>query len=152
MIGLAPTPDEMPLQAPRVAVVAAPALFRSLDGTVHQPAGFDLAARMLSMGRPHRAIMGTGALNIGVAAGIEGTIPFALARRDRTSPEIRVGNPSGVVVVGAQVCQEGGVWTVRSAAVYRTARRLMRGEVAVPWPLAGLPARPASRPPWGDRR
>jgi hypothetical protein len=93
---------------------------------------------MLSMERAHRAIMGTGALNIGVASRIDGTIPHALTRRTGPPDETRVGNPSGLVSVGAEVEQRGGSWAVDSAVLFRTARRLMQGEVAVPMRLAGL--------------
>jgi hypothetical protein len=90
------------------------------------------------MERAHRAIMGTGALNIGVASRIDGTIPHALTRRAGPPDETRVGNPSGLVSVGAEVGQRGGTWAVESAVLFRTARRLMQGEVAVPMRLAGL--------------
>jgi 2-methylaconitate cis-trans-isomerase PrpF len=93
---------------------------------------------MLSMERAHRAIMGTGALNIGVASRIEGTIPHALTRRTGPPDETRVGNPSGLVSVGAEVRRAGNGWAVDSAVLFRTARRLMQGEVAVPMRLAGL--------------
>jgi 2-methylaconitate cis-trans-isomerase PrpF len=139
MIGLGETPDKVPLQAPRIAVVAAPTRFKSLDGTAHEAGACDLATRMLSMERAHRAIMGTGALNIGVACRIEGTIPHSLARRLGETGETRIGNPSGVISVGAEVRKERpDGWRVESAVVYRTARRLMQGEVAVPIRLAGL--------------
>ena len=115
-----------------------PAQFKSLDGTVHEAGSHDLATRMLSMERAHRAIMGTGALNIGVASRIEGTIPHALTRRTGPPDETRVGNPSGLVSVGAEVRRAGNGWAVDSAVLFRTARRLMQGEVAVPMRLAGL--------------
>jgi 2-methylaconitate cis-trans-isomerase PrpF len=138
LIGLADAPEKVGLQNPRIAMVAAPARFRSLDGNAHEADAFDLATRMISMGRPHRAIMGTGALNLGVACRIEGTIPHALARRGGPAGEIRIGNPSGLVSVGAEVRASGNGWAVDSAVLFRTARRLMQGEVAVPMRLAGL--------------
>jgi 2-methylaconitate cis-trans-isomerase PrpF len=138
LIGLADTPEKVGLQNPRIAMVAAPARFRSLDGNVHEADAFDLATRMISMGRAHRAIMGTGALNLGVACRIEGTIPHALARRGGSAGEIRIGNPSGLVSVGAEVRASGDGWAVDSAVLFRTARRLMQGEVAVPTRLGDL--------------
>jgi hypothetical protein len=138
IIGLAGRPERVPLQSPRVAVVSSPAGFKSLDGAWHGAGSHDLATRMLSMERAHRAIMGTGALNIGVASRIEGTIPHALTRRTGPADETRVGNPSGLVSVGAEVRRSGPSWVVDSAVLFRTARRLMQGEVAVPKRLAAL--------------
>ena len=131
LIGLGLKQEAVSLEIPRVAVVAAPAAFKSLDGRVWGPETFDIATRMISMERAHRAIPGTGALNLGVAARIEGTIPHALARAPSAAGEIRVGNPSGIIAVGAEVRRTGGVWHADSAVLFRTARRLMRGEVAV---------------------
>ena len=142
LMGLADAPEKVGLQTPKVGVVAPPRRFRSLDGTMHEPGAFDLATRMISMERVHRAIMGTGALNIGVASRIEGTIPCALARPDGAMDETRIGNPSGIVSVGAEVRRYDTSWQVGSGVLYRTARRLMQGEVAVPMRLADLLRRP----------
>jgi 2-methylaconitate cis-trans-isomerase PrpF len=60
---------------------------------------------MLSMERAHRAVPMTGALGLAVACRIEGSIPHALATRGPRPEEIRVGHPSGIVAVGAEVRQ-----------------------------------------------
>jgi 2-methylaconitate isomerase len=137
-IGQGATPEAVGLQLPRVAVVAAPVAFQSLDGQTYRPEEYDIATRMISMERAHRAIPGTGGLNLGVAARIEGTIPNGLARSASAAGEIRVGNPSGLVSVGAEVACNEGEWQAGSAVLFRTARRLMQGEVAV---RAGVLAR-----------
>jgi hypothetical protein len=93
---------------------------------------FDIATRMMSMQRAHRAIPGVGALNLGVATQIAGTIPGRLSRPASDTGEVRVGNPSGLVSVGATVRGVDGAWTADSAVLFRTARRLMQGEVAIP--------------------
>ena len=46
--------------------------------------------------------------------------------------EVRVANPSGLVSVGAVVRRNGRGWTADSAVLFRTSRRLMQGQVAVP--------------------
>ena len=125
-IGQGATPEAVGLQLPRVAVVAAPVAFTSLDGQKYDAGDYDIATRMISMERAHRAIPGTGGLNLGVAARIEGTIPHGLARSANAAGEIRVGNPSGLVSVGAEVACKGGVWRADSAVLFRTARRLCR--------------------------
>jgi 2-methylaconitate isomerase len=131
-MGLAASPDRIGLQTPRIALVAVPRSFRSLDGETVSDAAFDIATRMMSMGRAHRAIPGTGGLNLGVATQVAGTIPNRLSRPANEAEEVRVANPSGLVSVGAVVRQEKGAWLADSAVLFRTARRLMQGEVAVP--------------------
>jgi 2-methylaconitate cis-trans-isomerase PrpF len=132
MIGQGRTPDAVGPQTPRVAMVAPPRAFRSLDGETVPPEEFDVATRMLSMGNAHRAIPGTGGLNLGVATQIPGSIPNRVAKPANARGEVRVANPSGIVSVGAVVRREAGRWTADSAVLFRTARSLMRGEVAVP--------------------
>jgi 2-methylaconitate cis-trans-isomerase PrpF len=132
MIGQGATPDAVGPQTPRIAMVAAPRTFRSLDGQTISPEDFDVATRMLSMGNAHRAIPGTGGLNLGVATQIPGSIPNRVARPPNARGEVRVANPSGIVSVGAVVRGGAGGWTAESAVLFRTARSLMRGEVAVP--------------------
>jgi hypothetical protein len=133
-MGFADRPDKVGLSNPKVAVVSAPTAFKSLDGATVPAAACDVAVRMISMERAHRAVTLTGAMCLGVASRIEGTIAHALARHSGND-EVRVGNPSGVVSVGAEVAKapssQGG-WEAKSAVVYRTARRLMQGEVLLP--------------------
>jgi 2-methylaconitate isomerase len=92
-------------------------------------ADHDVGVRMLSMERAHRAVPVTGALCLGVACRVPGTVAHAVA----SAPDpVRVGNPSGVVRVAAEVAEAAGGWRAGSASLYRTARSLMRGAVAVP--------------------
>ncbi|MDB5507741.1 MAG: PrpF family protein [Hyphomicrobiales bacterium] len=132
MMGLARSPDELGMQTPRMAMVSAPATFTALNGAIFDAGDFDVATRMMSMGRVHRAVPGTGGLNLGVATQVPGTIPNRLARPANEAGEVRVANPSGLVSVGAVVRNDAGRWTADSAVLFRTARRLMQGEVAVP--------------------
>jgi 2-methylaconitate cis-trans-isomerase PrpF len=95
-------------------------------------ADHDIGVRMLSMERAHRAVPVTGALCLGVACRIADTVAQAAAGTPASAGDaVRVGNPSGVVQVGARVSQAGG-WRAERATLYRTARQLMRGAVAVP--------------------
>ena len=129
--GLAATPEAIGLQTPRIVITAAPLTFTALDGTVYQPQDYDVAIRILSMQRAHNAIPGTGGLNVGVATQIEGTIANRLSRPASASGEVRVANPSGLVSVGAAVRHDADGWHADSAVLFRTARLLMRGDVAV---------------------
>ncbi len=129
--GLATTPEAIGLQTPRIVITTAPLAFTALDGTVYAPQDYDVAIRILSMQRAHNAIPGTGGLNVGVATQIKGTIANRLSRPASASGEVRVANPSGLVSVGAAVRHDAEGWHADSAVLFRTARLLMRGEVAV---------------------
>ncbi len=131
-MGLGGAPERVGLASPRIALVAPPSPSRTLDGQVLDPAGHDITVRMLSMERPHRAVPMTGAMGLAVACRIAGSVPHALATAGARPDEIRVAHPSGVVTVGAEVRQTNTGWLAESAVVFRTARRLMQGEVAVP--------------------
>jgi hypothetical protein len=133
-MGLCATPDAAPLAIPKVAVVAPPAAYRALDGGHHDATGHDIAVRMISMERAHRAVPLTGAMALGVACRIAGSVPHALATPSG-GDEVRVANPSGILSVGAEVSRRETGWFADSAVVFRTARRLMQGAVAVPMRL-----------------
>ncbi|MCR4524107.1 MULTISPECIES: 2-methylaconitate cis-trans isomerase PrpF family protein [Bosea] len=132
LLGLGANPEAVGLQTPRIAMVAVPVTFKALDGETFGPDQYDIGTRMISMQRAHKAIPGTGGLNLGVATQIAGTIPNRLSRPANAAGEVRVANPSGLVSVGAVVRQKDGMWTADSAVLFRTARRLMQGEVAIP--------------------
>ncbi len=131
-MGLAATPEAVGLASPRIALVAPPMAARTLDGQVMDPAGHDIQIRMLSMERAHRAVPMTGAMGLAVACRIEGSIPQSVATRGPRPEEIRVGHASGMVAVGAEVRLGNNGWHAESAVVFRTQRRLMQGQVAIP--------------------
>ena len=132
MMGLAATPDAVGLALPKIAVVAPPAPYRALDGASLGAESHDIAVRMISMERAHRAVPLTGAMCLGVASRIPGSVPHRLAGPPARADETRVANPSGVLSVGAEVREAAAGWHAESAVVYRSARRLMQGAVAVP--------------------
>ncbi len=129
IMGLGDTPEAVELMSPRIAMVAAPQAFTAIDKTAFSDA-HDIATRMISMEKPHRAVPLASALCLAVACRIEGTLPNLLARKSEPGAPIRVGNPSGVLSFGADVRHDGG-WIAHSAGVYRTARCLMKGAVSV---------------------
>lgn len=130
-MGLCATPDAAPLAIPKVAVVAAPAPYRALDGCESAAGSHDIAVRMISMERAHRAVPLTGGMALGVACRIEGSLPRQAAA-PTLDDAVRVANPSGILSVGAEVRRDGDGWFAESAVVFRSARRLMQGSVAVP--------------------
>jgi 2-methylaconitate isomerase len=130
LMGLGETPAGVPLANPKIAVLSRPVGFRTLAGELIPADAHDLAVRMVSMERAHRAVTVTGALCLGVASRVRGTIAYQLAAVP--AGPLRLGNPSGVVVVDAVMQDRDGVPHPVSAVLFRTARRLMQGQVAVP--------------------
>ena len=117
---------------PFIAVVAPPLEARSLSGDRIAADDVDVTARAVSMGRPHRAFPLTAALCLAAAARIEGTVVHSVARQvaDPTA-DLRIGNPSGVIPLAAEV-RYNATWEMERAVAYRTVRRLMEGSTLVP--------------------
>jgi 2-methylaconitate cis-trans-isomerase PrpF len=135
LMGIAPDLEAARLvsSVPYIGFVSPPAEARMLSGEVIQGTDFDLAVRIISNGQPHRALPLTGSLCTAVAARIAGTVVAeALSPAAGGAGPVRLGMPSGVLTVAADVVQEGGVWQARSGSFYRTARRLFDGRVWVP--------------------
>lgn len=130
LMGLGKTPERVPLANPKIAILSRPAAFRTLAGEPVPADAHDLAVRMLSMERAHRAVTVTGALCLGVVTRLPGTVAHELAAG--SARPLRLGNPSGVVVVDAVMQDHDGLPHPVSAVLLRTARRLMQGQVAVP--------------------
>lgn len=117
---------------PFIGFVAAPRESRSLSGETIGADAVDLVARMLSNGQTHRALPLTASLCMAVAARLEGSVVNRVARRcDDAAAPLRIGMPSGVLVVAADVRREEGRWLADQGAFYRTARRLFEGAVYV---------------------
>jgi 2-methylaconitate isomerase len=117
---------------PIIGFVAPPMDAPTLSGEAVGAAQVDLTARFLSNGQPHRALPLTASLCTAVAAGITGTV-VAEALAPGAGAQVRIGMPSGILVVGAEVSRDGGgTWVAHSGAFYRTARRLFDGRIYVP--------------------
>jgi 2-methylaconitate cis-trans-isomerase PrpF len=117
---------------PIIGFVAPPMDSPTLSGEPTTAAQVDLTARFLSNGQPHRALPLTASLCTAVAARIAGTL-VAEALATGSGDQVRIGMPSGILTVGADVGQDAsGQWVARSGAFYRTARRLFDGCIYVP--------------------
>ena len=115
---------------PKVAFVAPPTPFTTLDGVTHPADAADVVARVISMGSCHRAFALTAAMCLAVAARIQGTVVHECA--GRAHGDVDLGHPSGVLPIAARVGRRDGAPWAESVTVYRTARRLMEGFVRVP--------------------
>ena len=117
---------------PAIGFIAPPMDAPTLSGETIQAINIDLTARFISNGQPHRALPVTSSLSTAVAARITGTIVHD-ALQQEPAGSIRIGMPSGILTVGADVTRDKtGTWTAHSGAFYRTARRLFDGRIYVP--------------------
>lgn len=116
---------------PFVAIVAPPSHSPTLSGGTIRGGQIDLVARVISNGQPHQALPLTVSLCMAVAARISGTVVSEVAIATQDAP-IRLGMPSGILTVNADVRLEGDTWTARTGSFYRTARRLFDGRVWFP--------------------
>jgi len=117
---------------PFMAIVGPPTDARTLTGETVKAGEVDLTVRVVSSGQPHRALPVTISLCTAVAARITGTIVAEVLSPAGGSKSLRLGMPSGVLTVDADVVSEGGAWRARAGSFYRTARRLFDGRVWVP--------------------
>lgn len=120
------------LHTPKIAMVTTPQAYTASNGRKVTARDIDLTIRMVSMGRIHHAITGTGAIATAVASAIPGTIPNAARIDSADAWRTRLGHPSGTLTVGAEVARVEFEWTVKRAMMSRSARRLMEGWVRVP--------------------
>ncbi|MCR5879833.1 4-oxalomesaconate tautomerase [Phenylobacterium sp. J367] len=81
--------------------------------------------------RVHEAIGVFGAVSVATACVLPGSVADGVAKIADPS-SIDVEHPTGFFTVAMETALEGGELKVRRAALLRTARRLMRGEVYVP--------------------
>ena len=117
---------------PFIGFVSPPAAAPTLAGETIPASEIDLAARMLSNGQPHRALPLTASLCTAVAARLEGSVVAECLAAGAGAGPLRLGMPSGVLTVGAEVAREDGAWVARAGSFYRTARRLFDGRVWIP--------------------
>ena len=122
---------------PFVAIVGPAADSPSLTGEPVRASEVDLTVRVISNGQPHRALPLTISLCTAVAARIAGTVVAEAATPSAPEAPLRLGMPSGVLTVGADVGRQDGAWVARAGSFYRTARRLFDGRVWVPGIAAG---------------
>ena len=117
------------LGVPKVAMVAAPIDAPTLSSRVLAADEIDILVRMISIGQPHRAVPLTGALCLAAACRIPDSVAWRMLKESARRGPLRIGHPSGVTLVDADVETWDASVRVRQATVYRTARRLFQGEV-----------------------
>ena len=135
-IGLATSPEEASRHSqsvPKIAVLAAPQQYQTIDGKTIKTDEIDLVARGMSMGTLHKALAVSCAIAAAGAAAVDGTIVRQLTHSpDAKQDNFRLGHPSGIFEVGAKVRKDGEDYQYIAACFGRTARRLMEGHILVP--------------------
>ncbi len=117
---------------PKLAFVSPPQDYVASSGKPVAAKDLQLCARILSMGKLHHAMTGTGAVALAVAAAIPGTVVECTVGGRAQGGAVRFGHPSGTLAVGAEAIKQGEEWVVTKAIMSRSARRLMEGWVRVP--------------------
>lgn len=115
---------------PKIAFVAAPAGYAAAGGKRVAAGEVDVLVRIVSMGRLHHALTGTGAVAVAAAAATPGSVVARLSRP--AGGATRIGHPSGVLRVAAEMRPAGAGWDLARVSLSRSARRLMDGWVFVP--------------------
>lgn len=125
---------------PRVVTVSESAGYATTTGEMVMPENIDLVARQMAMQKTHKTFAVTGTLCTAVAAYISGTVVNDIART-HDNGDIRLGHPGGVIEARVGLDASGDDIRVRNAAIVRTARTLMIGDLCIPtevWPTDAI--------------
>jgi 2-methylaconitate cis-trans-isomerase PrpF len=117
---------------PFIGFVAPPAPFATSSGIQVGADAVDIVARVISNGQPHRALPLGVSMCLATAARIQGSIVQQACRQGGDpSGDLRLGMPSGILKVAAEVVRENGGWRVVRGGFYRTQRRLFEGMLLI---------------------
>lgn len=134
-MGMASDEREATLRSPavpKIALVATAREYDDISGRHVAADGIDVMVRVISMGKAHRAVALTAAMCLAVAAHVSGTVVADATRPLEVGQDVRIGHPSGVLPIAANVEHGPNGYRAVETVVYRTARRLMEGWVRVP--------------------
>jgi len=118
---------------PKIALVSPPMAYPTPAGMV-EAKNVDLIARMTALQKLHKAFAVTGAVCVGAAAKVEGTIVEEIFReaQPKNPSAVRIGHPSGAIQVEIETEKKNGQLELTKAALARTARLIMDGFVHLP--------------------
>lgn len=115
-MGLAESEDTVPGSVPKIGFVSKP----------RDSASNTLTIRAMSVGQPHKAIPVTVAMAAAAAVNVPGTTVADCSIGDSDGAQVTIRHASGTLDVAAEFDEAGGL---RASTVFRTARRLMDGNV-----------------------
>lgn len=117
---------------PKVSWVAPPRAFKTSDGRIFDSGEVSFLARVLAMGKIHKAY----ALTAAIPAAIGAVLPGSVVRRaaghgiDRDAERIVIGHPAGTIEVKVELRGDTRL-EVKGCTIGRTARRIMDGRVYI---------------------
>jgi 2-methylaconitate cis-trans-isomerase PrpF len=117
---------------PKIALVAAPLDYTASTGQQVTAADIDVLGRGLAAQRLHQAFAVTGAICVGAAARVPGTIVSEVCSPAVDPLTVRIGHPAGIFGLEVRVEERDHRLVLSRAALERTARRIMDGYVYVP--------------------
>lgn len=128
LIGMNETVSPLTHALPKLSVIAHPSNYTSSKNEMITEGEIDILGRYVAMGKLHPAYAVSGGIAAATASQIDGTIINDIFS---SSPgeTVRIGHPSGIIEAEAIVVNKNGELTVERAAIGRSARRIMEGEV-----------------------
>jgi len=115
---------------PKIAFVTSAKDYINTEGNTIHGEDVDLVARMVSFQKMHSAFAVTGAICTGAASKIKGTIVNeVVSERVKSTNTIILGQPYGTMEVSVEM--EGDM--LIKAGVFRTARKILDGNVYIPY-------------------
>lgn len=118
---------------PKIAIVGAPCSYTTTSNRQIRSNEADIWVRPYSMGKPHPTVPMTGAVCLGAASAIPGTLVNMIVQENRRggsqlAAPVVIGHAGGTISTDGSVSVDAsGDVHVERGSVYRTARKLMEG-------------------------
>jgi len=117
---------------PFVAIVSPPKSYTTFDGKKVSAEEIDLTSRLVFMQKMHKSYPVTSTVSTGVAAKVPGTVVYdVISEKVKNRIEMEIGHPAGKITAEAHVVCNHDQIVIKKAAMYRTARLIMDGQVYV---------------------
>jgi 2-methylaconitate cis-trans-isomerase PrpF len=120
---------------PKIAFIAAARDYRTLSGSVVTGKSVNMLARVMAMGKMHKAVAITAGIPAAIAAVIPESVVNRVVAKGKPVPqdgEIVIGHPWGMMDVKVDAATENGQPRIVSCTIGRTARKIMDGKVYIP--------------------
>jgi len=116
---------------PKIVLVNEAKAYIDENGNKVGASELDIVGRYITMGKLHRAFAVSGAIGLGTACQIVGTIPNQL-KKSTENNEVTIGHPTGTIGVNVEIAKDDSGYKLIKGGTGRTARRIMEGSAIVP--------------------